>query len=61
MYYRLVKMTNWIAIKINSIEDDLENLQVFVSEGTTIAYTDDIETFCDDTRIDINEISVVED
>jgi len=60
--YRLncARHGQWYAIKINSFKDDLENLEVFVEEGTLVAYCDDLESAADDLGIDIDKITLVD-
>lgn len=50
----------WYAIEIESLEDDFENLESFVSEGTPVLYCDDIEEVSKDLKIGMENITIVE-
>jgi len=56
--YRLTKMGKWFAVKIDSVEDDLENISIFVSEGTLVILTDDLEDAAVALDIDLRDIIV---
>jgi hypothetical protein len=60
MFYRMVKSDKWYALKIEDIEDDLENIQGFVEEGTVVALTDDLPTFADEMGISLEDIQIAE-
>lgn len=56
--YRIVKLSGkYYGCKIDDLEDDLENIEIFVSEGTPVILCDEIE---DAEDIHFNEVTIVE-
>ncbi len=49
----------WFAIKIDSLEDDLEDAGLLVGEGDLVVYTNDLESAADDLGISRADITVV--
>ncbi len=57
--YRISLMTNqWYALEIDSVEDDLENIEQFIDEGTIITLVDDLDNFINDTGVSRSQITV---
>lgn len=54
--YRLSYMTNqWYAIKIESIEDDLENIQTFTDEFIPVMIVADLDDLPFDDYVEVVE------
>lgn len=59
--YRVTKMANkFYAIKIESVEDDLESIEVFASEDTLIIIGEDLKDIAHLLNIDKEDIEVVQ-
>ena len=54
------RLDQWYAIEVSSFEDDLENLEVFVEEGTVVAYCDDIESAAMDLNLRMDQITIID-
>jgi len=51
-------MDKWYGIEIDSIKDDLENIECFISEGSPVLLCEDIEAAVD-SGIDKDDITIV--
>ncbi len=61
MFYRLVKMSDkWYSLKIEAVEDDMENIEEFASQGQIVIICDDLEWFASEFEIDLDNIHQVE-
>lgn len=59
--YRLTNLSSqWYALEINSIEDDIENIKEFTSTGTPIILCEDFDNLYE-LGINKNEIEIVSD
>ena len=50
----------WYAVEVVSVEDELENIEAYVSEGSVVAFCDDLESAADDLEINAEDIRLVE-
>ena len=50
----------WYGIEIENIEDDLENIELFVEEGSPVLLCEDIDQAIDDLGIDKLDIIIVD-
>ena len=52
--YRVIKMGNkWYALKIDSVDDDLENIESLLSAGDSVLLVEDLD-YLDEFGIDID-------
>ena len=59
MIYRFTEMQDkWYAIEVD-LEDDVENINQLVSEGSTVVIAEDIETFCSEYGVKEGNIILV--
>ena len=61
---RLLRMgSKWYAIELkgeDALENDLENIQSFLDESTTVILGSDLEDMANDIGIELNDIEVVD-
>ncbi len=57
--WRLVHMTKWVALKVD-FERDLENIELFISEGRTVILTTDLDETLFDLDLTREDITIVE-
>lgn len=57
--YRIIKLSKWFALEIEDIEDDIDNINVFVDEGTPVLLCYDLEIAADFLGIEEEEIEIV--
>lgn len=58
--YRLVRLSNkWYAIKIVSVEDDAENIQIFVEQSDVILIANDLDDAVKLLNIERSDIILV--
>lgn len=51
----------WYALNIEDIEDDLENIKQFTSEGVMVVFADNIEDFVSQMEyVDSHEVEIIE-
>ncbi len=61
MFYRLVKMSGkWYSLKIESVEEDVESIEEFASQGQMVVICDDLEWFANEFEIELDDIQIVE-
>lgn len=62
MWLMILMSSRWHAKEYESEEDlrdDLDDAFIFVNEGTVVAICDDLETFCDEMGVEMEDIVIV--
>ena len=58
--YRAVKIQNMVyAVEINKINDDLENIDVFIDDGDVVLLSEDLESIADIFEIEVSDIEII--
>lgn len=63
MWMMILMSGRWYAKEFDGEEhlrDSMDEVFIHVGEGTVVCFTDDLETFCDELRVLVDNIVIVE-